>query len=153
MILCHGVVQLNANVSNIAFQKLAKDCQLEVESRMGSQSRVLKRKIVPVTPVQSAHKLRKVTGYENTAASENNPCPIQRNAVCSSPCLLNFWTLLLLLLSSYSDFPVSAQWLMLKWMLIETAVKLGWVWFSDCERRVLSFFKPSKSNWQQTCNI
>jgi len=131
---------------NVAFQKFAKDRQLEVESRMGSQSRVLKRKNVPVTPVHSAHKLRKVTGCESTAASENNPCPKQRTVVCSLSCLLNFWTSLLLLPSSYSDFPVCAQWLMLRWMLIlETAVKLGWVWFSDCERRVLSLFKPSRS--------
>jgi hypothetical protein len=101
---------------------------------------------VPVTPVHSAHKLRKVTGCESTAASENNPGPKQRTLVCSSSCLLNFWTSLLLLLFSYSDFPVCAQWLMLRWMLVlETAVKLGWVWISDCERRVLSFLKLSQS--------
>jgi len=88
--LCHGIIHINANVCNVAFQKFEKDRQLEVESRMGSQSRVLKRKNVPVTPVHSARKLRKVTGCESTAASENNPCPKQRTMVCSSSCLINF---------------------------------------------------------------
>ena len=75
---------------NVASQKSAKDRQLEVESRMGSQSRVLKRKNVPATPVHNAHKLRKLTGCESTGASENNPCPRQQTVVCSSSCLLNF---------------------------------------------------------------
>ena len=95
---------------------------------MGCPSRALKRKNVPVT------------------AGPETACPKQQTVVCSLSCLLNFWTSLLLLLSSYSDFSVCAQSLMLRWILIlETAVKLGWVSFSDYERRVLSFFKPSKS--------
>jgi protein regulator of cytokinesis 1 len=65
-------------------KKFAKDRQLEVESRMGSQSRVLKRKNVPVTPVHSAHKLRKVTQCESPAASENNPCPKQQTVICKN---------------------------------------------------------------------
>jgi hypothetical protein len=74
---------------DVVFQKFAKDRLLEVESRMGSQSRILKRKNIPVTP-HSANKLRKVTGSENTAVSENHPHAKQRTVVCSSSCLLNF---------------------------------------------------------------
>lgn len=62
-------------------KKVAKDRLLEVESRMGAQSQVLKRKNVPVTPVHSAHKLRKMTGSERTAISENNPWPKQQPVV------------------------------------------------------------------------
>jgi hypothetical protein len=98
------LVTYNVNVCNFVFQKVAKDRLLEVESRMGAQSQVLKRKNVPVTPVHSAHKLRKMTGSERTAISENNPWPKQQPVVCSSSCLLNFWTSLLLLLSSYVLF-------------------------------------------------
>jgi hypothetical protein len=58
---------------------------LEMESRLGSQSRGSKRKNVPGTPVHSSHKLGKMTGNDRTAAPENKPRSKQQTAVCPSP--------------------------------------------------------------------
>jgi hypothetical protein len=66
----------------LIFQKFARDRLLEVESKMGSQLRASKRKIVAGTPIHNSHKLRKVAGNDRTAASENIPRTIQRTVVC-----------------------------------------------------------------------
>ncbi|PNF26068.1 hypothetical protein B7P43_G06395 [Cryptotermes secundus] len=62
-------------------KKFARDHVLNVESRLGSQLRSSKRKNVPVTPVHSAHKLQKMSGNDRTAASENNPHPVQQTVI------------------------------------------------------------------------
>ena len=150
-----GLVTYNANVCNVVFQKFEKDRLLEVESRLGAQSRVLKRKNVPVTPVHSAHKLRKMAGSERTAASENNPCSTQRTVVCLSSCLFNFWTSLLLMFSSCA-FRFSCMC-----MIIDVKMNVN-SWDSSkirmslilrlCKKNSVIFKTFQVHGWQQTCS-
>ncbi|XP_069677765.1 protein regulator of cytokinesis 1-like isoform X3 [Periplaneta americana] len=59
-------------------KKVARDHLLEVESKLGSQSRAAKRKIVPATPAPSSVKQRKVIKNDGTCATEKHfrpkPC-------------------------------------------------------------------------------